>query len=111
MALVTACIRGDVEIVKILLNFGAQVNVQTNVRCTDPMATVTVFAVHCRFFNAQEVDDTGITPLTVACVTGRTRIAKILIEHGAIVNFIDKVWKIFKKSCFAIHLYTVVHII
>ena len=93
LALVTACKRGDVEIVKMLLNFGAQVNLQTNVRrtSTDPMATVTVFAVHCRLFNVQKVDDTGITPLTVACATGHTRIAKMLIEHGAIVNFIDKV--------------------
>ena len=42
----------------------------------------------------QEVDDTAIPPLTIACITGHTRIAKVLIEHGAIVNFIDKVFNV-----------------
>ena len=64
-------------------------------------------------FNIQEVDDTGITPLTVACVTGHTRITKMLIEHGAIVNFIDKVWKIiiFFFAIILVHVYIIIHII
>lgn len=36
-------------------------------------------------------DATGLVPLTIACVYGNTATARLLIEHGAIVDFIDKV--------------------
>ena len=36
-------------------------------------------------------DATGVTPLTIACVYGNSEIARVLIEHGAIIDLIDKV--------------------
>ena len=36
-------------------------------------------------------DHIGLTPLTVACVNGHIRTAKVLIEYGAIIDLIDKV--------------------
>ena len=63
------------------------------------------------YINVQEVDDTGLTPLTIACVTGHTGIAKMLIEHGAIVNFIDKVWKDIHILCDILVCIISIHII
>ena len=36
-------------------------------------------------------DDVGLTPLTIACVNGHIRCAQTLIEHGAIIDIVDKV--------------------
>ena len=36
-------------------------------------------------------DDVGLTPLTIACVNRHIQCAQTFIEHGAIVDIIDKV--------------------
>ena len=48
---------------------------------------------HSQFLNfyASLQDSIGLTPLTITCINGHTGTAKVLIEHGAIVDFFDKV--------------------
>ena len=44
-------------------------------------------------------DSIGLSPLNVACINGHIGTAKVLIENGAIIDFIDKVSGIHDVDC------------
>ena len=75
-----------------LINRGAKVNYQTKVAiyctlCSCGMATI---IDHCAFTTLLQ---SGWTPLHYACDKGRAEVVKILIKHGAQLDFKDEVHK------------------
>jgi ankyrin repeat protein len=72
-----ACDKGLTEVALSLIEKGASINHQDNVRVACP------FSSH--------LSQNGDTPLIVACDKGLTEVALFLIEKGASINHQDKV--------------------
>jgi serine/threonine-protein phosphatase 6 regulatory ankyrin repeat subunit B len=95
-ALLVAALNSNYDLVKTLINHGANVNVASNIRCTPLMIAAekgdltTVQAL----LGAPEIDinaqnDGGFTALYVAGFYGNYDVVKTLINHGASVNLAD----------------------
>jgi ankyrin repeat protein len=91
-ALCLASITGNIELAKLLIECGANVNRINGLRAT-PLHWVCITGkiklaklLIEHGANVNEMGSNGITPLHWACFKGRIELAKLLIEHGACVN-------------------------
>jgi len=86
-----------VDIVEVLLNFGAQPNLAEE----DTLFTPLMYAVYSSSYSAAELliehkadvnlsDANGVTPLMIACSLADENIAKLLISKKAILDAVDK---------------------
>ena len=83
---------GNIQIVELLLEKGADVNAKNIVQVTPLLSgvdlnnygIVKLLISHGADLNAQT--ETGTSPLHNAAIYGRNRILKLLVEHGANVN-------------------------
>jgi ankyrin repeat protein len=95
-ALILACKNGHVEIAKLLLNRGAEINTQDIVGCTALMAASTsghVAIIQCLLGKAAKVniqDGNGWTALIWAANYFQTECALLLLKKGADVSIKDK---------------------
>ncbi|XP_019860059.1 PREDICTED: transient receptor potential cation channel subfamily A member 1 homolog isoform X2 [Amphimedon queenslandica] len=90
-----ACFKGHTEIVKLLLEHGADFNVTNNkgqgrtplgIACVQGHTEVVKLLLkHKADFN-DVTDDNGNTPLSNACKPGHMEIVELLLEHGANSN-------------------------
>lgn len=95
-ALIAASYQGNVKIVNILLQKGADVNVKTGADRTALMYAVENDSIDIIKLLVQEKanvnsqDYSGMTPLMMATSTNKIEIVDILLKHGADVNLTDK---------------------
>lgn len=88
-ALHHACIKGSIEMVKLLLNHGAQVNLKDDTGCSaliDACVYGHTNIVLCLLSHGADLElsnDQGMTPFMYASMSGHTNLSKILIDHGA----------------------------
>ena len=80
-----ASMNGYIEVVKVLLEFGTQVNLPHDVRWHCELVTVA-------FNYILSQNDSGSTPLAIACVCGFVEIARVQLEYGAYVDYQNKVF-------------------
>jgi ankyrin repeat protein len=99
--LLLACMRGNSELVKILIEHGASVNGIKNgtgnplrESCVNPnLDIIKCLVEHGADINATDVHKDGVkwdTPLTVAMEHGCFDTVKYLVEHGADINYIKE---------------------
>ena len=77
---------GCVEVVEVLLEFGAQVDLPNNVRQHCELVTVAFNYILLQ-------NDSGSTPLAIACERGFVETARVQLEYGAYVDYQNKVFE------------------
>ena len=84
--------RGSTDVVKTLLQYGANVNQRSNCYVSKIIIIIHMYIMICdsaRFSLLQrECDD---IPLMVACKNGHIDAAMVLLDHGAIVDLPNSV--------------------
>lgn len=100
-ALHEACRHGHYEIIKLILEAGAHIN-QINKKGSSPLHflcygedpeafPLTLFQLLLSAGADLAIKDgTGLTPLLVACSSGRLDVVKLFIQHGADVSVVDE---------------------
>ena len=78
-ALINACVKGDVEKVTVLLDFGADVNYKDEVK-------ISIVHVHCSRCYSDLTLQIGRSALWYASNAGRTECVKVLLKYGAQVD-------------------------
>jgi disulfide bond formation protein DsbB len=89
-----ASANGHVEVVKALVEFGAQVELPDDVR----QHCEFVIIMLCSYMLPQ--NEWGNTPLSRACACGHVETARVLLDHGA---YVDHQIKVF-KNIFCVHI-------
>uniref|UniRef100_A0A1X7TEX4 Ion transport domain-containing protein n=1 Tax=Amphimedon queenslandica TaxID=400682 RepID=A0A1X7TEX4_AMPQE len=92
-----ACIQGYTEVVKLLLEYKADVNVTDENELT-PLCNASIpghteivkLLLEHGVANVDHTDKDNDTPLGMACVKGSTQVVELLLKHGANVNHINK---------------------
>ncbi len=90
---------GNAEVVQTLIQYGAAVDQQDTITITSPLWVATsnanydtVKALLEADADANLIDKDGWSPLLLAATNGECQICRLLIEHGAEVNFRDDAW-------------------
>jgi ankyrin repeat protein len=88
-----AVARNNLEIANILINNGANVNVNDNCRIT-PLHLSTSEEMTTLLLNnnanVNEIDTRGKSPLLICCENSKKHLIKLLLDHGADMNCKDK---------------------
>jgi len=84
---------GSLDVVKVLLHFGANVNLADNVLCLFFFSRVFVCVLNLCLFFVQD----GVTPIWIASQDGHEKVLKLLHENGADPTAMD-VCSVFSHS-------------
>lgn len=95
-ALHWACIKGNVQVIPLLIEKGADINAKDDRgftplhwACLEGNKEVSELLLKLGAdINAQDIE--GITPLHLTCEQGREEIAQVLVNAGALVNAVDE---------------------
>ena len=79
---------GHLQVVQVLLEYGASVNLVNNVN--DYSIIVFTIKFSCQWFGNLQ-DEQRDSALIIACQFGYSDIAKILLDQGAMVNYHNQV--------------------
>lgn len=85
--------QGNLEVVQVLLEYGASVNLVNDVSCFFFLTTVysshLMYVLASDFVNLQ--DEQHDSALIIACQYGYSAIARVLLDQGATINYQNQV--------------------